>query len=152
MSGTSETGQGQGMSRATARGVELTIIVLCLAALIFVFQPFSHWLAGLGMILVVVGGLSFNLVPLCVPGKPARALVKAAAIVLTILLIAAGIAISAAAFYGDYLRASACEKEKPGSRNWNVKLGCEKARWLICDRLDADTKAPIVEWCTADPG
>ena len=70
-----------GMSARTARTVENAIIGLCIAALVFVFQPFSKLLSGIGMGLVVLGGLAFNLVPLCEPGRPARSLVKAAVIV-----------------------------------------------------------------------
>ena len=43
-----------GMSAATARTIEWSIIALCLASLIFVFQPVSPALHALGMVLVVV--------------------------------------------------------------------------------------------------
>jgi hypothetical protein len=44
---------------------------LCIAALVFVFQPFSRTLYGIGAGFVVLGGLVFNLVPLCRAGVPA---------------------------------------------------------------------------------
>ena len=68
----------EGMSATTARRIERGIIVLCLASLILIFQPFSKLLYGIGAGLVVLGGLSFNLVPLCQPGRPLKRLVRAA--------------------------------------------------------------------------
>ena len=93
-----------GMTAAQARRVEYGIIGLCIAALVMIFQPFSLTLFGIGAALVVVGGLAFNLVPLCRPGVPAAGLLKAAGIVLLILLVVAGIAIAAAYLYGVYLQ------------------------------------------------
>ena len=140
-------GARTGMSAATARTLEWSIIVLCLASLIFVFQPVSPALHALGMVLVVVGALAFNLVPLCRPGRPAMALVRVTAVIAVILVVAIGIAIGTANFYGDYVRATACPNEKPGSRNWERKLKCEKSRWLICGQLGPDSKPAVVEWC-----
>ena len=136
-----------GMSLMTARTVEFSIIALCLLALVFVFQPASPALHTAGMVLVVVGGLAFNLVPLCRPGRPAMSLVRALAVVAAVLVVAIGIAIGTANLYGEYLRATACPNEKPGSRNWERKLKCEKSRWLICEQIGPDTKPAIVEWC-----
>ncbi len=96
----------QGMSAATARGVEACIIGLCLASLVMVFQPFSKWLSGLGMALVVVGGLAFNLVPLCQPGRPAHDLLRAVMIVVLVFVVVAALAIGSAYLYGEYLRIS----------------------------------------------
>ena len=141
-----------GMSRTTARTVEYSIIALCLLALVFVFQPVSPALHTAGMVLVVVGGLAFNLVPLCRPGRPAMGLVRALAVVAAILVVAIGIAMGTASLYGDYLRATACPNEKPGSRNWERKLKCEQSRWLICERIGPDTKPAIVEWCVTGGG
>ena len=143
------TGPGgrTGMSAATARTIEWSIIVLCLASLVFVFQPVSPTLHALGMVLVVVGALAFNLVPLCRPGRPIKGLVKVTAIIAVILVVAIGIAMGTATLYGDYVRATACPNEKPGSRNWERKLKCEESRWLICGQLGPDAKPAIVEWC-----
>lgn len=138
-----------GMSRTTARAAEFSIIALCLLALVFVFQPASPALHAAGMVLVVVGGLAFNLVPLCRPGRPAASLVRATATIAVVLAVAIGIAVGTANLYGDYLRATACPNEKPGSRNWERKLKCEHSRWLICERIGPDTKPAIVEWCTS---
>ncbi len=96
----------QGMTAATARAVEAAIIGLCILALVFIFQPFSKWLSGLGMALVVFGGLAFNLVPLCQPGRPAHDLVRAAMIVVIIFVVVAALAIGSAYLYGEYLRIS----------------------------------------------
>lgn len=138
-----------GMSRTTARTIEWSIIALCLASLVFVFQPVSPALHAAGMVLVVVGGLAFNLVPLCRPGRPALGLVRVTAVIALILAVAIGIAMGTASLYGDYVRATACPNERPGSRNWDRKLKCEKSRWLICAQLGPDTKPAIVEWCAA---
>jgi hypothetical protein len=97
---------GQGMSAATAKTVEACIIGLCIAALVMIFQPFSKGLSGFGMGLVVLGGLAFNLVPLCEPGRPARDLVRAALIVAVIFVIVASLAIGSALLYGEYLQVS----------------------------------------------
>ncbi len=94
----------QGMTAAQARRVEYGIIGLCITALVMIFQPFSLTLFGVGAALVVLGGLAFNLVPLCRPGVPAARLLKAGGIVLLILLVVAGIAITAAHLYGLYLQ------------------------------------------------
>ena len=136
-----------GMSRTTARTIEWSIIALCLASLVFVFQPVSPALHAAGMVLVVVGGLAFNLVPLCRPGRPAMGLVRVTAVIAVILAVAIGIAMGTANLYGDYVRATACPNEKPGSRNWERKLKCGQSRWLICERVGPDTKPAIVEWC-----
>lgn len=94
------------MSVGQARGIERAIIVLCLAALVFVFQPFSLTLFGIGAGLVVLGGLAFNLVPLCQPGRPLRSVVKAGVIVLTILLVVIMLSIGVTELYVLYLRSA----------------------------------------------
>ena len=91
------------MTAAQARALEWSIIGLCVAALLMVFQPFSLKLFGVGAGLVVLGGLAFNLVPLCRPGVPVRAVVTAAAVTVALLLIVAGLAIGSAWLYGFYL-------------------------------------------------
>jgi len=70
---------------------------LCLAALLFVFEPFSKQPSAVGMGLVVRGGLAFNLVPFCEPGRPARDLVRAAIIVVVVFFVILGLALLAAA-------------------------------------------------------
>ena len=69
-----------------------------------IFQPFSLTLFGVGAVLVVVGGLAFNLVPLCQPGRPLKSVVKAGIVVLTILLVVVALAIGSAELYAIFLR------------------------------------------------
>jgi hypothetical protein len=102
----SSTSSAQGMSPATARFVERCIIWLCIASLVFIFQPFNKFLSGLGMALVVFGGLAFNLVPMCEPGRPARDLVRTAITVVVIFAIVFALAVLSAWGYGEYLRAT----------------------------------------------
>lgn len=142
-------GARTGMSVVVARTIEGSIIALCLASLVFVFQPVSPALHAIGMVLVVVGGLAFNLVPLCRPGRPVMGLVRVTAVIAVILAVAIGIAMGTASLYGDYVRATACPNEKPGSRNWDRKLKCEESRWIICERIGPDTKPAVVAWCAA---
>ncbi len=92
-----------GMSRQRARTIEFSIIGLCILALIFVFQPLSITLYGIGAVSVIIGGLAFNLVPLCRPGMPLRGLVKAGLIVLTILVVVILLALGATELYKIYL-------------------------------------------------
>lgn len=94
-----------GMSAATAFRFEAAIIALCVAALVFVFQPFSKTLSGVGMALVVLGGLAFNIVPMCEPGRPVRDLGKAALTVAVVFAVVLGLAILSAHLYGVYLQA-----------------------------------------------
>jgi hypothetical protein len=56
--------------------------------------------------LVVLGALSFNLIPHCRPGVPVRWLFKVALIILIILVVALTLAITAAYLYAWYLEAS----------------------------------------------
>jgi len=93
-----------GMTARQARAVEWSIIALCILALALIFQPFWLPLYSVGAGLVVLGGLAFNLVPLCRPGVPARALVKVGIIVLVLLLAVAALAILSAYLYGVYLK------------------------------------------------
>jgi hypothetical protein len=94
-----------GMTARQARTVEWSIIGLCIIALAMIFQPFWLSLYSVGAGLVVLGGLSFNLVPLCRPGVPPRALIKVGLIVLILLLVVAAVAIGSAYLYGEYLKA-----------------------------------------------
>ena len=139
-----------GMSAATARTIEWSIIALCLSSLVFVFQPVSPTLHALGMVLVVVGALAFNLVPFCRPGRPLMGLVRISAVIAVIAATAIGIAMGTAILYGDYMRATGCPSERPGSRNWDRKLKCGESRWLICEQIGPDTKPAIIKWCATD--
>lgn len=100
-----ETGQ-TGMSARTAATIEYSIIALCVAAIIMIFQPFSLTLYGIGAGLVVLGGLSFNLIPHCRAGVPLRWVVTVALIVLAILVVAFALAVGTTYLYAWYLEAS----------------------------------------------
>lgn len=95
--------QTKGMSAATAKTIEYSIIGLCLLSLVLIFQPFSQPLYSIGAGLVVLGGLAFNLVPLCEPGRPLQSVVRAGLIVLAILVVVVILAITSAWLYGVYL-------------------------------------------------
>ena len=102
----SESPDTDGMSKATAKAIEYCIIGLCLLSLVMIFQPFSQLLYSLGAGLVVLGGLAFNLVPLCEPGRPLKSVVRAGVIVLVILAVVVVLAITSAWLYGIYLSKS----------------------------------------------
>lgn len=97
---------GEGMSAATARTIEYSIIALCLLSLVLIFQPFSLTLYGIGAGLVVLGGLAFNLIPFCRPGVPLRSLVKVALIVLALLVVVFLLAVGTSYLYAWYLEAN----------------------------------------------
>lgn len=99
------TGKAAGMSAAQARTAEGLIIAFCLFALFAIFQPFSLGLFSIGCGLVVLGGLAFNLVPLCEPGRPARDLVRATGIIVLVFAAILGLALLSAYLYGVYLAA-----------------------------------------------
>ena len=101
----SEPPNNQGMSAATARTIEYSIIGLCVLALIMIFQPFSLTLYGVGAGLVVLGGLAFNLIPHCRPGVPLRWLVTVALIVLALLVVVFCLAVGTSYLYAWYLAA-----------------------------------------------
>ena len=92
------------MSEAQARTAEGLIIALCLLALFAIFQPFSLTLFSIGCGLVVLGGLAFNLVPLCQPGRPARDLWKAAVVIAIVFVVVLLLALGSAWLYGVYLQ------------------------------------------------
>lgn len=94
-----------GMTAAQARTVEYAIIALCVIAVVMIFQPFSLTLYGIGAGLVVLGGLSFNLIPHCRPGVPASWLIKVALIVLALLVVVFCLAVATTLLYGMYLEA-----------------------------------------------
>ncbi len=99
----SDTLEQQGMTRKQARRIELGIISMCLVALVLIFQPFSKVLFSVGAVLVVVGGLAFNLVPMCVPGKQLSSVVRTAGIVVLIFIIVLLLSMGSAHLYGIYL-------------------------------------------------
>ena len=91
------------LTKKQAKLVEILIVGFSILSLIFLFQPFSMTLYGVGCIAVVAGGLLFNLVPLCVEGVKASQLIKVAVIIFIILIIVAVVAIGSAHLYGWYL-------------------------------------------------
>jgi hypothetical protein len=101
----SEPPGNPGMSAATARTIEYSIIALCVISLVMIFQPFSLTLYGIGAGLVVLGGLAFNLIPHCRPGVPARWLVTVALIVLALLVVVFFLAVGTSYLYAWYLEA-----------------------------------------------
>ena len=95
-----------GLTKKQAKVVERIIVGFSIISLIFLFQPFSMTLYSIGCIAVVVGGLSFNLVPLCVEGVKASQLIKIGIIIFIILIIVAIVAIGSAELYSWYLASS----------------------------------------------
>jgi hypothetical protein len=92
------------MSARLARRIEITIIGISAIALVLIFQPFALGLYSVGAGLVVIAGLAFNLVPLCVPGRPLRSVVKAAIIILVIFVIVVLISLGSAMLYAWYVK------------------------------------------------
>ena len=92
----------QGMTAGQAKMLELSIIGLCVFALILVFQPFSLKAYSVGAVLVIVGGLAFNLVPFCRKGVPFDHVVRAVTIVVVTLLVVTALAILSAWLYGQF--------------------------------------------------
>jgi|SRR5687767_12751062 hypothetical protein len=90
----------QGMSVATATRLEFFIIGIGVLALILIFQPFSLILFGVGCGLVVLAALANNLLPLCDPGVPAGAIVKAALVVAVIFVVVVSLSLLSAYLYG----------------------------------------------------
>ena len=88
----------------TARQIEYGIIGFCLLSMALIFQPFIKIGFTIGCIMVVIGGLAFNLVPFCEAGKPVRALLKGAVIVLIVFAVTVVLALGSAYLYGVYLR------------------------------------------------
>ena len=95
-------GTPPGMSLATARRLEYSIIGLGIVALLLIFQPFSTALYGVGCGLVVLAGLVNNLLPLCQPGTPIRSVLKAVVVVALIFCIVMLLSITAAHLYGVF--------------------------------------------------
>ena len=99
-----ETNADPVITLVTAKRLEGAILALCGFSLIAIFQPFSELLFGIGAGLVVLGGLAFNLMPLCQPGVRVRTLVKAALIVAAVFVVVVLLAMGSAELYGVYLR------------------------------------------------
>ncbi len=76
------------MTPRTARLVTWSIIAFCLVSLALVFQPFWLPLYSAGCLMVIVGGLVFNLMPFATTQNSVHRLVRVLAIVLAILVIA----------------------------------------------------------------
>ena len=93
----------RGLSKKQAKAVEMAIVGFSILSLVCLFQPFSMTLYSIGCVAVVVGGLSFNLVPLCVEGVKASQLIKIAIIIFVILIIVEIAAIGSAELYSWYL-------------------------------------------------
>lgn len=93
-----------GMSVRLARFIEYTIVLISVAALVMLFQPFSLQLYTVGAGLVVFAGLAFNLVPLCQPGKPARSLVTGAIVIVVAFVVVTALALGSAELYATYMR------------------------------------------------
>lgn len=81
------------MSRRTARLIALAIIGLCLLAIVFIFQPVWRPLYSAGCVMVVAGGLAFNLVPFANTRNPLSRVLRVGTIVLAILIAAVLVAI-----------------------------------------------------------
>ena len=81
------------MSRRTARLIVLAIIALCLLAIVFIFQPVWRPLYSAGCVMVVAGGLLFNLVPFANTQNPVSRVLRVTAIVGAILITAVLIAL-----------------------------------------------------------
>ena len=96
----------EGLTKKQAKVVERIIVGFSILSLVFLFQPFSMSLYSIGCIAVVVGGLSFNLVPLCVEGVKPSQLIKIAIIIFIILIIVAILAVGSAELYSWYLASS----------------------------------------------
>jgi len=94
--------RGGGMSSAAARRLEYAIIGLGVLALLMIFQPFDISLYALGCVLVVLAGLTNNLLPLARSGVAARSVVTAAMVVAMIFCIVLLVAIFAAYLYGVF--------------------------------------------------
>jgi hypothetical protein len=90
----------EGMTPAAARKLEYAIIGLGVLALLMIFQPFEIALFTVGCVLVVLAGLTNNLLPLAQLGVPKRSVVRAGMLIAMIFCIVLLIAIFAAYLYG----------------------------------------------------
>jgi hypothetical protein len=91
-----------GMSPATAQKLEFGIIGMGILALLLIFQPFSITMFTVGAILVVIAGLTNNLLPLAQAGVSRSSVVTVAMVVAMIFCITLLVAIVAAHLYGVF--------------------------------------------------
>lgn len=91
------------MTATQAKWLERSIIFLCVASIVMIFQPFSMQLFSIGSVLVVVGALLFNLVPFCRAGVSMKQIGKVVLIVLIVLVVAALLGVGTAFLYVEYL-------------------------------------------------
>ncbi len=89
----SASGEPGTMSRGLARTITVAIIGLCLLALAMIFQPFVHALYSAGCVMVVIGGLAFNLIPFATTQNKLSRVLRVGGIVIVVLVSAAGFAI-----------------------------------------------------------
>ena len=92
-----------GMKVGHARAVVRAVILLCGAALLMIFQPNVEGFFTVGAGLVILSGLAFNLVPMALPGRSFRGVIKAAVIVVIVLIVAILLALGSAELYSLYL-------------------------------------------------
>jgi len=86
----------------SALRLEYFIIGLGILALIMIFQPFSIWLFTWGSVIVVLAGLTNNLLPLAQPGVSIRSIVTIAMVVAMIFCIVLLVSIFVASLYGVF--------------------------------------------------
>lgn len=103
MSRASDVGRPAGMTPKQARTLEFIIVGFSGLSLLLLFQPFSLDLYSAGAGLVVLAGLAFNLVPLCVPGRTFGSVVKGAVIIAIVFVIVTLLALGSALLYSWYL-------------------------------------------------
>jgi len=96
----SNESENGGMTAAGARKLEYAIIGLGVLALLMIFQPFEITLYTVGCVLVVLAGLTNNLLPLAQLGVPKRSVVRAGMVIAMVFCIVLLIAIFAAFLYG----------------------------------------------------
>ena len=94
----------QALTAVQARRLEYGIIGLCVVAMAFIFQPFSQTLFSIGCVGVVVGGLVFNLMPVCIAGSSYKKIARTGLVVVIIFAVVVMLALSSAWLYGIYLR------------------------------------------------
>jgi len=81
------------MSPRTAKTMTWGIVGFCLLALLLIFQPFAIELFSVGCVMVVVGGLIFNVIPFATPQHSIAQIGRVAVIVAIVLMVAVAIAI-----------------------------------------------------------
>ena len=91
-----------GMTAIQAKRIEYSIIGFCLLALLLIFQPFIQFLFALGAVMVVIGGLAFNLIPQCKAGTPFKAVLRTGRIVIIVFAVVVVLALASAKLYGIY--------------------------------------------------